>query len=581
MECVMKINSINSSFGLVNFESKNKQSKSVHADTKPTINKKKLLYAVLGTLALAGTVAVIMNNARKGKIKQPEISVPHGDPKPVTKPEPKQQPLKPVDIKVINEKPEFSPEALDERIYGTNSDKDVWSFGDMKKYYEQLDKKGKKQVEKKLNDIRTKLNTKPEFSPEALERRSVNGAVKQDAWSMDEMKKYYGNDCATVRKSTSYVSYKYVSEDDKPLFEKRIYNALSDYGAGAVEIRTVNKNGTVISEIKSADGELIKTQTSNPSMNYSVSKFYNDGKLSKIVSDTSSGHTETLFNEGIKTSVHINKDGTKLFKIFQKDSKGKYNCIRREMLNEITGRGWSFGTDYKSKTVEYINNNKYSKTTSIYVDTKEYGSSAADETVKTVIRDRKGNIIDESKITKTRKPKGPDGASAGKLLEAWYKDYLELCKKYGLNPRACGVKGGAWDHYYELCLRRSDKDAYKSYLRLQEYRARYDEKAMLEQILRMGDEKFLLLSPEKLAKLDKKELEALLSYIKKGYIKVDNLQNLSSNKIKELIVKAQEQERIAQEARIAERRLEEQRQLEFEQNENYNHSQEPEIIVYA
>ena len=41
----------------------------------------------------------------------------------------------------------------------------------------------------------------------------------------------------------------------------------------------------------------------------------------------------------------------------------------------------------------------------------------------------------------------------------------------------------AWDHYYELCLRDNDMEAYESYLRRRAYQARYNEKARLAEIL--------------------------------------------------------------------------------------------------
>ncbi len=71
----------------------------------------------------------------------------------------------------------------------------------------------------------------------------------------------------------------------------------------------------------------------------------------------------------------------------------------------------------------------------------------------------------------------------GKLLAPWYKDYLRLCKMCNVSPRLCGVKGGAWDHYYELSLRVYDPDGYKSYIAIRKYRSQYNEKAKILEIL--------------------------------------------------------------------------------------------------
>ena len=70
-----------------------------------------------------------------------------------------------------------------------------------------------------------------------------------------------------------------------------------------------------------------------------------------------------------------------------------------------------------------------------------------------------------------------------KLLAPWYKDYLRLCKMCNVSPRLCGVKGGAWDHYYELSLKVYDPDGYESYMRIRKYRIQYNEKAQILDLL--------------------------------------------------------------------------------------------------
>ena len=71
----------------------------------------------------------------------------------------------------------------------------------------------------------------------------------------------------------------------------------------------------------------------------------------------------------------------------------------------------------------------------------------------------------------------------GKLLAPWYKDYLRLCKMCHVSPRLCGVKGGAFDHYYELSLKVYDPDGYESYMRIRKYRIQYNEKAQILDLL--------------------------------------------------------------------------------------------------
>ena len=42
-----------------------------------------------------------------------------------------------------------------------------------------------------LEKVKKVFSQKPEFSPEALEQRAINGITKKNVWAMDDMKKYY------------------------------------------------------------------------------------------------------------------------------------------------------------------------------------------------------------------------------------------------------------------------------------------------------------------------------------------------------------------------------------------------------
>lgn len=419
-------------------------------------------------------------------------------------------------------------------------------------------------------DLKKSLRQKTPINAETIETR-LKPELKEGAWAKEDMKAYYESDCVQVDKSDLCTSYENFSADGKLVKEKRIYNASSGYGYGATEIITTNKNGTKISEIKTPDGKLIESRVYKPFGEFEVSKYFENGKLSKIISKDKTGETETIFTDGIKTSMHQNNDGSQVFKIYEQDKNGKYHCISRRTNNHDAYGNFEFDT----KTVDYINNGKYSKTQTLYnVENNLKGdinfecpnkesipyenSSRIWEIRSTVIRDRKGNIIDESKINvpksgKSKPSKGASGAAGAKgadgaqgtedLLASWYKDYLKLCKEYGVSPRPCGVKGGAGDHWFELCMRRNAPYAYERYLRIQQYRAKYDEKGMILEILRMADKKSANLSPEKLSKLSKDELKSLLESIKNGDIEVKDLENLSPKKIKENIKRVEEEKK--------------------------------------
>ena len=67
----MKISGINS-YSLISFKSQNEQTTDNAQKSNFQFDKKKLLYAGIGTLAATGTLALIVNNVRKGKINTPK-----------------------------------------------------------------------------------------------------------------------------------------------------------------------------------------------------------------------------------------------------------------------------------------------------------------------------------------------------------------------------------------------------------------------------------------------------------------------------------------------------------------------------
>lgn len=205
-----------------------------------------------------------------------------------------------------------------------------------------------------------------------------------------------------------------------------------------------------------------------PTANGNIEREYIDatGKLSSEIRYEKDRIVRTSYKDGVgKTSfIHDNKSGNTTMKHYEIDEKGKYRLVSREV---------DIPTTSTTITVEHKENGLTQITT----------ESPASRSI--VIKDKKGNIISSETIDKSRRPKKPDSPDApmGKLLAPWYKDYLRLCKMCNVSPRLCGVKGGAWDHYYELSLRVYDPDGYKSYISIRKYRSQYNEKAKILEIL--------------------------------------------------------------------------------------------------
>lgn len=205
-----------------------------------------------------------------------------------------------------------------------------------------------------------------------------------------------------------------------------------------------------------------------PTANGNIEREYIDatGKLSSEIRYEKDRIVRTSYKDGVgKTSfIHDNKSGNTTMKHYEIDEKGKYRLVSREV---------DIPTTSTTITVEHKENGLTQITT----------ESPASRSI--VIKDKKGNIISSETIDKSRRPKKPDSPDApmGKLLAPWYKDYLRLCQMCNVSPRLCGVKGGAWDHYYELSLRVYDPDGYKSYISIRKYRSQYNEKAKILEIL--------------------------------------------------------------------------------------------------
>ena len=205
-----------------------------------------------------------------------------------------------------------------------------------------------------------------------------------------------------------------------------------------------------------------------PTANGNIEREYIDatGKLSSEIRYEKDRIVRTSYKDGVgkTTFIHDNKSGNTTMKHYEIDEKGKYRLVSREVDIPTTS-------------------------TTITVEHKENGltqiTTENPDLRHIVIKDKKGNIISSEIIDKSSRPKKPDSPDApmGKLLAPWYKDYLRLCKMCNVSPRLCGVKGGAFDHYYELSLKVYDPDGYESYMRIRKYRAQYNEKAQLLEVL--------------------------------------------------------------------------------------------------
>lgn len=445
-------------------------------------SSKKVVYA-LSALAVVGIAALAL---RKGK------SVPiHTEPiKPtiLTTP-PADNTSEPVNAlskeakdaldnvrKALGQETKVSPETIDSNILIATSEQNS-DLVKLNKYFEEEGIKAEKlQAENlKLKDsIRQKLSNPKE--PDAQLGNKIDNRTKTMPDDVRaDMNEYY----TQMAKEAEEKALELKKIEEAKQAKKDAMLKLKEENPEEYHRLKVERNKAQRLAKKERKAKAIKTVPSYndfhdgtvkiyPTANGNIEREYIDatGKLSSEIRYEKDRIVRTSYKDGVgKTSfIHDNKSGNTTMKHYEIDEKGKYRLVSREV---------DIPTTSTTITVEHKENGLTQITT----------ESSASRSI--VIKDKKGNIISSETIDKPSRPKKPDSPDApmGKLLAPWYKDYLRLCKMCNVSPRLCGVKGGAWDHYYELSLRVYDPDGYKSYIAIRKYRSQYNEKAKILEIL--------------------------------------------------------------------------------------------------
>lgn len=445
-------------------------------------SSKKVVYA-LSALAVVGIAALAL---RKGK------SVPtHTEPiKPtiLTTP-PADNTSEPVNAlskeakdaldsvrKAFGQETKVSPETIDSNILIATSEQNS-DLAKLNKYFEEEGIKAEKlQAENlKLKDsIRQKLS-KPKEPDAQLGNKIDNRTKTMPDDVRADMNEYY----TQMAKEAEEKALELKKIEEAKQAKKDAMLKLKEENPEEYHRLKVERNKAQRLAKKERKAKAIKTVPSYndfhdgtvkiyPTANGNIEREYIDatGKLSSEIRYEKDRIVRTSYKDGVgKTSfIHDNKSGNTTMKHYEIDEKGKYRLVSREV---------DIPTTSTTITVEHKENGLTQITT----------ESPASRSI--VIKDKKGNIVSSETIDKPSRPKKPDSPDApmGKLLAPWYKDYLRLCQMCNVSPRLCGVKGGAWDHYYELSLRVYDPDGYKSYISIRKYRSQYNEKAKILEIL--------------------------------------------------------------------------------------------------
>lgn len=378
--------------------------------------------------------------------------------------------------KAFGQETKVSPETIDSNILIATSEQNS-DLAQLRKYFEEEGIKAEKLQAENLklkNAIREKLSNPTE--PDAQLGNKIDNRTKTMSDDVRaEMNEYY----TQMAKDAEEKALELKKIEEAKQAKKDAMLKLKEENPEEYHRLKVERNKAKRLAKKEQKAKAIKTVPSYndfhdgtvkiyPTANGNIEREYIDatGKLSSEIRYEKDRIVRTSYKDGVgKTSfIHDNKSGNTTMKHYEIDEKGKYRLVSREV---------DIPTTSTTITVEHKENGLTQITT----------ESPASRSI--VIKDKKGNIVSSETIDKPSRPKKPDSPDApmGKLLAPWYKDYLRLCQMCNVSPRLCGVKGGAWDHYYELSLRVYDPDGYKSYIAIRKYRSQYNEKAKILEIL--------------------------------------------------------------------------------------------------
>lgn len=518
---VLNVNSLNlTQFGSKDLEQKDAlQEAALSQVNNKGSNKKVVTCSLLGLAALGGAI-VLINNARRGKVKTPDAGGKAGEAIAETGSKLTEEAQKALDSVRAKLDPKNNPvidaDFIDRQLSQPVTPDGNWELYSLNRQLakeERISEKIKAKGQKLVSDL------------EAFERRvDPDLGVKTDAEldaklmpqkTREEMQKFYtemAEKAEAEAKIAAERQAKYEAMMKLKEENPQEYARLKAERAKAQRLEKQQQKAEILAQNTKVVGEckdgIIVRVVDNTNAGVVNRDYLRDtNKLLREVRVEKDKTIHTIYYENSKITFIKDKDGNSVQKVFEQNDKGLYELKSREVFKK---------KDLQTKTVTRL---------------KDGNTEIVCEDIKTkviTIKDKKGNVISEEVIDKTHPPKGPDKPEA-KVFDQWYIDYLKLCKEFGVSPRPCG-KGGAWYHFYELRLAKNDPEAYESYCRLQEYRSRYDDKAMLGRMLNGIDNNSLYaqnLTEEQVA-------------ILKDYIATADLDENTLKVFKQIIAQAEE-----------------------------------------
>lgn len=366
---------------------------------------------------------------------------------------------KTIDIKKIQDEVKLNQEKLKKLLKD-----DTLSSEELSKQTDKIKYKSKNQQKEidKIVDLKAqkealklRIEAQERATKEAEGRIKIqnnikNAQAKQSAYLEEKLSK------KSAQESASYIEQALIEQEQEKI-NKPFTEALSNKSAKE-SAKAIASGGDTKRTIRKA----VFDKEGNTDQIFVESK--RTGEIIELHYLDKNGNVVESYLDNGPTSVKIvyEPDGKVVYgngttKFYEKNDKGKYVISRRRKAGKRIEKIVEQREDCSTTTI--FNN---------YEGTKQV-----------IVRDKKGNILSD-------KTSGPDKLNVElfethkkqKIFADWYVNYLELCKKYGVEPR----KIGAWDHFYELRMLSTDSKEYENYIRLRSYRAKYDLKAKLMEI---------------------------------------------------------------------------------------------------
>ena len=365
--------------------------------------------------------------------------------------------------------------------------------------YEYLEEKEQK-IKENVSKLKEKMHTKSEIN-----NQTIDDNLFPKNKELEELNSFYKDlETKSIEKAERKAYLKAHPEEAKALRKAQKAERLNarttqeqfyseEFGQDVVSVTVKGKNGTQVTKIYTRDKETLLREI-----------FVNNNQTTRVT-----GIKASSVDSQIAVTEHVDNMGyiTKVTKQKVKEPNGKYVDVIRTKHSERAYPVQTSDGFYEilcsEKNVYKLNNGK---------SMTEYVGKDGDKIQ--ILRDKKGKILEEIYIGPD-KTSGPDELKI-KLLEQWYINYLNLCKKYNMRPLSGEAGSGAFSHFRDLLLRDTDYIEFLSLLNTLKYRAQYNSDAAVRLMLLDGL-RFEAYEIEKILRgvLEKKGIDALEKYVEK------------------------------------------------------------------